>query len=231
MSGKVIAVIPAAGSGRRFGAEINKAFVEILGKPLIAWALESFEACGRISEVIPVIGEPDMERARQLFDSSGFEKVRRIAKGGRERQDSVQNALRLVGDRHQRVLIHDAVRPLVDEALIERCIDSLTDCDGVVPGVPLKDTVKEVQDGVTVRTLDRSRLVAVQTPQVFVLGTVLGAYESLSAAGDFLFTDDAAAVEAAGGRIRVVEGNYKNIKITSPEDALIAEAFLRMGHE
>lgn len=227
MTGAAVAIIPAAGAGRRFGAGINKAFVEILGRPVISWVLAAFDACDRISEVIPVIAESDAERARELVDSSGFKKVKRIAKGGRERQDSVQSALRLIGNERATVLIHDAVRPLVDSALIERCLDALPGCDGVVPGVPLKDTVKEVHEGVALRTLDRNRLVAVQTPQVFVLKTVLGAYEALAATGACLFTDDAAAVEAVGGRIAVVEGSYRNIKITSPEDALIAAALMR----
>lgn len=226
MKQNVVAIVPAAGSGRRFSSEVNKAFFEILGKPIVIRVLEFFQKSSLISEIIPVFSEADISRGLDLVETYGLDKIKRVAPGGKERQDSVYNALKLISDRRAVVVVHDGVRPLIDDEILSRSIGALKDCDGVVPGVPLKDTVKEVKDGTAVKTLDRVFLMAVQTPQVFRQETLFSAYTGMMKK-NVLFTDDAAVIEAAGGKITVVEGSHKNIKVTTPEDVFVVEAFLR----
>ena len=225
MEDKAVAIVPAAGVGKRFGSGTNKP-LEILGsKPLLVWALETFEAMPEIKEIIPVIKEADMGCVVDLLEQYRIPKVRRIAPGGRERQESVLHGLNLVEDKKCIVIVHDGVRPLIEPDVVRAAIGALNDCDGVVVGVPVKDTIKEVGGGTIRQTLKRDLLWSIQTPQVFRYETVYNAYmeaekESFSA------TDDSALVERYGGKIRVVMGSYANIKITTPEDLMIAELFL-----
>lgn len=222
-----VAVVPAAGTGKRLGPGTNKPYEKIFGKPLIIWTLEILEASPMIREIIPVIKESDMEYAVELFHQYRLSKVRRIAPGGKERQHSVLHGLRLVDDKEDIIIIHDGVRPFIEERMICEALGLLKDCDGVVVGVPVKDTVKEVQDGQVVGTMNRERVWAVQTPQIFRCGTILSAYEKASEES-FSSTDDSALVERYGGRIKVVNGSYANIKITTPEDLIIAESFFKL---
>lgn len=226
MKQTVIAIVPAAGSGKRFGSETNKAFFEILGKPIVIRTLDVFQKSDVVSEIIPVFSEADIDRGLNLIETYGLDKIKRVAPGGRERQDSVYNALKLIDDRRAVIVIHDGVRPLLDDEILSRCVRALKDCDGVVTGVPLKDTVKEVKDGIALKTLDRGNLMAIQTPQVFRHEALLSAYDRIKNKNR-IFTDDAAVVEAAGGKVTIVEGSHKNIKVTTREDAFIVEAFLR----
>ena len=234
--------MPAAGLGKRFGPGTNKPFQSLSGKPIIVWSLEILEAVVDIAEIIPVLKNEDMEHGAKVFEANSLSKIKKIAPGGRERQDSVYNGLKLIEDKNCIVLIHDGVRPLIDRDLIERTIKELKDCDGVVTGVPLKDTIKEVQslrpelrprvsefgvqsEIIIKKTLNRNILWAIQTPQVFPYNSLFTAYEKAMKEG-FYSTDDAALVERYGGRIKVVMGSYKNIKITTPEDLAIAEFLL-----
>ncbi|MBS1234645.1 MAG: ispD, partial [Nitrospirae bacterium] len=147
--------------------------------------------------------------------------------GGRERQDSVFHGLNLIRHRKSVVLVHDAVRPLIEPSLIQSALQQLNGCDGVVVGVPLKDTVKEVRDGIVRNTPKRDLLWAAQTPQIFPYQVLYDAYEK-AMADSFYTTDDSALVEMNGGVIKMVQGSYANIKVTTPEDLLIAEVFLKM---
>ena len=247
MGERVIAVVPAAGLGKRLGPGTNKPFYTVLGRPLIVWTLEALDRIDEISEIIPVIKEEDMELAAREFDRKRFSKIKRIAPGGRERQDSVYNGLRLLEREETIVLIHDGVRPLVDGRIVRDALASLGGFDGVVPAVPVKDTIKETETcrdrsgssrtragggkretaWYTVRrTLNRDSLWAVQTPQVFRLASIMRAYD-LAMAEQFYATDDSALIERAGGKVRVIEGSYTNIKITTPEDIPLAECLLR----
>jgi 2-C-methyl-D-erythritol 4-phosphate cytidylyltransferase len=228
MRDRVVAIVPAAGTGERFGPGANKPFAGLLGKPMLIWVLEALELSPEIAEVIPVLKAGDMEEGRALVGKSGLSKVKRIAEGGRERQDSVLNALGLVGDAAAAVLIHDGARPLLDERLIRGTLDGLTDgFDGSVAAVPLKDTIKDTdEEGVVVSTLRREALRAVQTPQVFGFDTIFRAYEEAARKG-YYCTDDSALVERLGGRVRLVMGSYENIKVTTPEDLEIAELLLK----
>lgn len=230
MSNKVTAVIPAAGLGKRFGDVANKQFLMLRGKPLLIWALEAFEALPEIYEIIPVLKDGDMESGIRMLEEYGISKVRRIAPGGKERQDSVFHGLKIVDNKKGVVLVHDAARPLIESSLVANAIAKLKDCEGVVVGVPVKDTIKEVEDGEVKHTLRRDRLWSVQTPQVFRYETIYQAYERATKES-FYSTDDSALVEKYGGRIRVVMGSYKNIKITTPEDLKMAELFLEMRED
>ena len=199
----VVGIVPAAGAGERLGADVPKAFAVLGGKPLLEWSLAVLrEVCDRV-----VVAVPEDRAAPPDFVA-----------GGATRSESVRNALDAAPEATIFV-VHDAARPLVTPELVQRCIDALEGFDGVIAAVPVTDTVKEVEDEQIVRTPDRARLWAAQTPQVFradVLRRVA------SGAG----TDDASLVEAAGGRVRVVEGDPENFKVTRPLDVRVAEMLL-----
>ncbi len=222
---KVVAIVPAAGLSKRFGPGTNKPFQNLSGKPIIVWSLEILEAVVDIAEIIPVLKNEDMEHGAKVFEENSLSKIKKIAPGGRERQDSVYNGLKLIEDKNCIVLIHDGVRPLIEKGLIEKAIRELKGFDGVALGVPLKDTIKEAEDGIIKKTLRRDSLWAIQTPQVFPYKNILTAYEKAMKEG-FYSTDDAALIERYGGKIKVTMGSYKNIKITTPEDLAIAEFLL-----
>jgi 2-C-methyl-D-erythritol 4-phosphate cytidylyltransferase len=239
---KVVAVVPAAGMGKRFGPGTNKPFKSLMGKPLIVWSLETLESVVEISEIIPVLKLEDMPYGKKLFEECGLSKIKRLAPGGKERQDSVYNGLKLLDNRNCLVLIHDGVRPFIEKDLIEKAIkalltppapeaevkvgeEKLKGFDGVAVGVPLKDTIKEAENGIIKKTLRRDSLWAIQTPQVFSYKNILAAYKR-AMKERFYSTDDAALVEKYGGKIKIVMGSYKNIKITTPEDLAIAEFLL-----
>ena len=226
MRGRIVAIVPAAGIGRRFGKDENKSFVDLGRKPLLLWALGTLGSMPEVDEIIPVLRKSDMEPALELFERYNITKIKRIAPGGKERQESVFHGLGLVKDSDSVILVHDGARPLITPHVVRNAVGALSGCDGVVVGVPVKDTIKEVAEGGVLRTLNRQSLWAVQTPQIFPFGTVYGAYER-AMRESFYSTDDSALVERYGGRIKVVMGSYRNIKITTPEDLGIAEAFLR----
>jgi 2-C-methyl-D-erythritol 4-phosphate cytidylyltransferase len=234
----IIAVVPAAGSGKRFHSKTKKTFQRLGKEPLIICALKKLEAIDEIREIIPVFKKKDMEYAQEMFKKYHFRKIKKIASGGKERQHSVYNGLKLVADQQSLVLIHDGVRPLIEKTIIKKLIQKISDslrkrerCDGIILGVPVKDTIKEVQfprgrDDETVfvkKTLERNFLWAVQTPQIFLYSSIMNAY--VRAMDDkFYATDDSALVERYGGIIKVIRGSYSNIKITTPEDITVAEA-------
>ncbi|HEB75693.1 MAG TPA: 2-C-methyl-D-erythritol 4-phosphate cytidylyltransferase [Nitrospirae bacterium] len=219
----VVAIVPSAGSGRRFGG--GKTLLDLNGMPVIAHTLGALQAVDEVVEIIPVMRNEEMEKALDIVERYGFTKVKKIAPGGRERQESVSHGLALVERKNCIVLVHDGVRPLVTPSIIRRAVSALGDLDGVVTAVAVKDTIKEVSDGMVKKTLDRKRLFAVQTPQVFPCRVLMQAYAEALRSG-LHFTDDAALVEHCGGRVKVIEGDYSNIKITTREDLVLAEAFL-----
>ncbi|MFN3395227.1 MAG: 2-C-methyl-D-erythritol 4-phosphate cytidylyltransferase [Thermodesulfovibrionales bacterium] len=231
MREKVIAIVPAAGAGKRFGS--NKPFHLLLDVPLIIWPLRVLNGVEQIEEIIPVLKESDMEKGVELFERFNLSKIKRIAPGGKERQDSVYNALRLIKDKKSLILIHDGARPLIDDNLIIETIRGLGDYDGIITGVPVKDTIKEVRpsggDNIVIRTPNRETLWAIQTPQVFRYEILMKAYEE-AMNKRFYSTDDAALVESISGRIKVIMGRYDNIKVTTPEDIAVIEGFKRMAN-
>ncbi|MBI5100566.1 MAG: 2-C-methyl-D-erythritol 4-phosphate cytidylyltransferase [Nitrospirae bacterium] len=227
MGKNVVAIVPAAGMGRRFGEGTNKTLEILAGRPMMVWALEALESIAEVTEIIPVIKDGDMALTADLVEEYHISKVRRIAPGGKERQNSVFHGLRLVDDRESIVIVHDGARPLIEPAVISGAIRQMEGCDGVVVGVPVKDTVKEARDGFVGKTLDRGALWSVQTPQIFYYDVLFRAYERAMKEG-FYSTDDSALVERYGGTIKIVQGSYTNIKVTTPEDLNIAELFLKM---
>ena len=226
MKEKVIAIVPGAGLGKRFGPDTNKPFHLLLDKPLIVWTLEVFESMDEVREAIPVLKAPDMETGIEMFERYGLSKVKRIAPGGRERQDSVYNALKLIKDSDDLVLIHDGARPLIDSGIVRTALQNISGFDGVVVGVPVKDTIKEVADSIVKRTLKRETLWAIQTPQIFIQRTLVKAYRE-AMAEKFYSTDDAALLERSGGKVKIIMGSYSNIKVTTPEDIPLAEHLLK----
>lgn len=227
----VTAIVPSAGLSRRFG--MNKPFLMLLNKPLIAWTLLALNEVDEVTEIIPVLKKEDMDRGLELVERFSITKVKKIASGGAERQDSVLNGLRLISDNPHLVLIHDGVRPLTPKSLIQNTISELLspaakNYDGVITAIPLKDTIKETDENLFVRkTLRRETLCCVQTPQVFRYDTIISVYLKAVSEG-FLGTDDSCLVEIYGGRVKVIMGSYRNIKITTPEDLIIAEVFLNI---
>jgi len=227
---KVIAVVPSAGAGRRFGSGTNKPFASLKGKPLIIWTLEALGAASCIREIIPVVREADLDFFAEILDEYRMPKVRRIVPGGKERQDSVFNGLRTIDGKNSIVLVHDGARPLIDPAFINEAVKQLEGYDGVVAGVPVKDTIKEVGGGIIGRTLQRDVLWAVQTPQIFPYEKIYDAYQKAKLES-FCATDDSSLVERYGGRVKMVMGSYANIKITTPEDLQIAEVLLKQKED
>jgi len=234
---KIAAIVPAAGLGRRFGAGENKSLFEFMGKPLVVWALQALQSVDEIAEIIPVVKEEDLKAAAHLVERFKIAKVRHIVPGGRERQDSVYNGLRALNKNTSIVVIHDGARPLVDGLLIKNSISELDSVDGIVAGIPVKDTIKEVKADsrcssnnglIVLSTLNRNVLWAVQTPQTFHYTKIMEAHSRAHAEG-FYATDDAALIEHYGGRVSIIHGSYLNLKITTLEDVIIAETLYLRG--
>lgn len=237
MSDKVIALVPSAGLGLRFcrGVAANpdypvgKQYAMLGGRPLIVWALEALERSEMVDEIIPVCKAGDELVVMALALEHGIKQVRRVVTGGVERQDSVLNGLRAIEGFKGIVIVHDGVRPFLTDVIIRRTIEGISGADGAVASVIPKDTIKEIgPDGIVTRTPVRDMLRLVQTPQAFRYDTLRNAYEHAEADG-LRATDDAALVEHYGGRVRLTEGAYTNIKITTPEDLLLAVALVREG--
>src|SRR6476659_8071366 len=208
-------VLVAAGAGERLGAERPKAFAGLAGRPLLAESLERLDASDWIDAIVvaapPGWEEPAILLAEELVAS----KVAAVVTGGGTRAESVRVALTEVPDDALVVLVHDAARPLVDDAVIERLLGRLAEgVDGVVPGVAIGDTVKRVDRGIVAETIDREALVAVQTPQAFVADRLRAAYAGELAGA----TDCASLVERAGGRVAVVAGDARLVKVTTADD-------------
>lgn len=226
---KVIGLIPAAGMGKRMGAAINKQYLLVSGQPILARTIGMFEAAAVIDQVYLVIPEAEIDYCkRELVGTGRFNKVRSIVPGGSERQHSVLNGLRAVSDADSEdiVLIHDGVRPFVTPEILERVAQAAQLHGAALVAVPAKDTIKMVDDGVVAGTPARNRLWLAQTPQAFRYGLIREAHERAAAEG-YLGTDDSSLVERMGKKVHVVMGDYRNIKITTPEDLVLAEAFLQ----
>lgn len=217
-------VVVAAGNSSRMGNTGNKQFLMLEGQPVLAHTLQAFDFLPEISEIIVVTREEDILLVNDLVKDYGIRKVKAVIPGGTTRQESVVCGIR---EAHESmVLIHDGARPFVTEEEIYRVLDALDDYAAVIPGVPVKDTVKRVnpQSEVT-ETLQREELMAVQTPQGFVTEQILAAHQKAKE-DRISVTDDASVAEYAGIRVKIVPGSYENIKITTPEDIILAEAIL-----
>ena len=213
------AIIVAAGSGTRM-AGADKLFTEVAGQPLLAHAIAPFQECASIERIVLVMASLNLKRGRDLVERYGFTKATALVKGGERRQDSVRLGLEALGGCDY-VAVHDGARPLVTPELIARGLEAARETGAAAPALPIADTVKEAgPNGIVLRTLDRSRLWAVQTPQVFRCELLMRAHREVTAD----VTDDAAMVEAVGERVRLFEGSRANIKVTMVEDLKLIKA-------
>lgn len=225
---KITALVLAAGSGKRMQSNTAKQYMLLGGKPLVCYALEAFE-CSLVDEIIMVTGAGETEYCKnEIVKKYGYTKVTQIVAGGKERYHSVYHGLKAIKETDY-VLIHDGARPFVTEEIICRTIDEVKKEKACVVGMPVKDTIKIVaQDGYSSVTPERKNVWMVQTPQAFSYKLILHAYEKVIAAGDDSVTDDAMVLEHADHLpVKLVEGSYRNIKITTPEDMKVAELFLK----
>ncbi len=226
---RVVALIPAAGRGRRMGADRPKAFLPLSGLPLLAHTLRKFEDCPAVIEILPLVPGEEVSFCRELISKAGLKKIPRVLPGGPERQDSVYAGLQAIVGSPDVVMIHDGARPFVSAELIEKVLGAIEHWPAVAAALPVGDTLKEVSpEGQVLQTLDRSRFWVMQTPQSFRYDLILRAHEQARAEG-FSGTDDASLVERLGIPVRVISGSRFNMKITTPEDLILAEALLNHG--
>ena len=216
------AVIVAAGSASRMGG-IDKVMAPLGGEPMILRTVRTFQNCGAIKEIVIVTREDLILPITELC--GGFDKVRAVVRGGDSRQASVKLGLSALTDKMELAAVHDGARPLVSEAVIDRTIRAAHTYGGAAPVVSVKDTIKVFEGGFIASTPDRETLRAVQTPQVFDLDLLRGALEKADKDGAAV-TDDCSAVERLGFKIRLVEGEERNLKVTTPMDLKIAEMLL-----
>lgn len=220
----VCAVIVAAGSSRRMGGE-NKLLLPLDDAPVLAHTLSAFEKCTAIRDIVLVCREQDILPYSDLARAFGISKLRTVTRGGDSRTASVLAGITAAPEDTGLVAVHDGARPLVSEAVITEAVYAAAEYGSAAPVVPVKDSIKRIQDGNIAADVPRDTLAAVQTPQVFDRALLTRALET-AARENRSFTDDCAAVEAMGQAVRATHGSYENIKITTPEDILVAEAFL-----
>jgi len=217
---RVAAIVVAAGAGKRFGQ--MKQFVYLKGKPVLEWTLEKFQAHEEVGSIVLVLPDEEDRKHYQMR----YGKIIDVVRGGEKRQDSVWQGFRLLDQATtELVLVHDGARPLVDGRLISRIIAETRAAGAAIPVVPFEDTAKEVREGLVVRTVDRRGLFRVQTPQGFLYPVLQKALDA-ARRDRFYGTDEAMLVERAGLPVRAVEGDPRNIKITTPLDLKVAEALL-----
>jgi 2-C-methyl-D-erythritol 4-phosphate cytidylyltransferase len=227
---KADAVIVSAGKGLRFMEGKKKQFYFLGGKPILAHTLDQFETCPLIRSIHLVVGQEDMDYClKEIIEKNKFQKVSKIVPGGKRRQESVKNGMDALPKDTDIVVIHDGVRPFVTKAMIEDSIHSAVRYGAVILAMPVKETIKiSNPDGTVLKTLDRESLWQIQTPQTFQVKVIKEAYYRATEDG-FIGTDDASLVERLGVKVHILPGSYTNIKITTPEDLLLANLFLKMN--
>lgn len=225
------AIVLAAGKGTRINSKIQKQFLEVEGKPVIYYSLKCFQESLLIRDIILVTGEESLSYCKEeIVKRFGFSKVKKVTAGGKERYDSVYAGL-CACDNTDYVLIHDGARPFVTEEMLERTCLSVKETGACVVGMPAKDTIKiSDRNKMVESTPAREKVWLVQTPQAFRYSLIKESYESIRCKDMSGITDDAMIVEQERGvKVALVHGSYENLKITTPEDLIIAEAFLRCG--
>lgn len=232
---KTTAIVLAAGQGKRMGSDVAKQFLLLDGKPVLYYSLKNFEE-SLVDDVILVTGDGMKDYCREnIVEKYGFQKVRAIVTGGKERYHSVAYGLRAVEAGCDYVLIHDGARPFADPSIIERGVEAVQKYGACVVGMPVKDTIKiSDENGFCESTPNRNRVWMIQTPQIFSYPLIHGAYEKLLQEEKHLLekgvaiTDDAMVAELfTDQKVKFVEGSYQNIKLTTPEDLKVAEVFLK----
>ena len=219
-------VVPAAGLGKRMGMDEPKQFLKFHGQPILIHTLTLFESFPEIDEMVVVADHKEIGRTQKMIKEAGLQKVTHVVPGGKERQESVYLGLKKIST--DWVMVHDAVRPFVSHEAVSRLLEAARMHGAAILAVPVKDTVKMVDDaGIVENTPDRKRLWAVQTPQAFRREVLLSAHEHFSKR-ETVATDDSMLVEEMGVDVRVVLGEYTNIKLTTPDDLYLAEAIYQM---
>jgi 2-C-methyl-D-erythritol 4-phosphate cytidylyltransferase len=226
---KCIAIVLAGGKGKRMESDIPKQYIELNGKPILYYALNEFENCSIIDEIILVTGKDDITYCKEnIVDKYSFNKVTNIIEGGKERYHSVNNGLLAIDDCDY-VFIHDGARPMIQNSTIMKAYECVKEFKACVVAVQTKDTIKIAdEEGFISVTPNREKLWNIQTPQVFEWGIIKKAYDILMESDCNNITDDAMVVEnMLNFKVKLVQGTYENIKVTTPSDLVIASAFLR----
>lgn len=223
-------VIPAAGMGKRMNNNINKQYIKLEGKEVLARTVEKFNNNKFIDEIIVVARADEVEFCKEnIINRYGFDKVKSIISGGNERMNSVYNGLKKVKKDCNIVLIHDGARPFITDKIIKQSIDETIKFDSTVVGVKVKDTIKIVDNNnKVIDTPDRDYIWAVQTPQTFKYDIIMGCYDK-AISENIKVTDDSMIAEKYGYSVKMILGDYNNIKITTPEDLLFGEKILKEG--
>ena len=216
------AVIVAAGNASRMGG-IDKVMAPLGGEPMIVKSVRTFQECDAVREIVIVTRQDLLVPIMDLCH--GFDKVKTVITGGASRPESVEKGLRALSDKVKLAAIHDGARPLITWQVIDRTIRAAASYGAAAPAIPVKDTVKVVKGGIVAETPDRSQLQAVQTPQIFDIDLLRGALKKAAEDGAQI-TDDCSAVERLGMSVRMVEGDERNIKVTTPLDLKIAEVLM-----
>ncbi|SKA96068.1 2-C-methyl-D-erythritol 4-phosphate cytidylyltransferase [Caloramator quimbayensis] len=221
----VSAVIVAGGKGERMGYDIPKQYINIKGREILAITLDAFESCESIDEIILVVPESYIDFClKNIVEKYCFKKVKKVVKGGLSRQESVYNGLLNCNPHCEVVVIHDGVRPFIQENIIQKSIEGAKKFGACAVGVYVKDTIKVVDDEkFIVSTLKRDELISIQTPQTFKYDLILKSHE-YAKQNNITATDDCALSEGYGCKVKIIEGDYFNIKITTREDIIIARA-------
>ena len=228
---RITAVVPAAGQGIRMSGRtkggLRKPFFVVRKRPILVHTLSALSGSRRIDDIVVIVHKDDVDKCEKLVRRFGLKKVVKVASGGKTRFESVKRGLSCVPKETEIVVIHDGVRPFVDNKMISDSVDACARFGAAVCGVPVVSTVKSVSGDLTVMsTPDRSRLFLVQTPQVFMKETIEKAYR-LPMKDKARITDDSMLVERMGHKVKIVSGSYRNIKVTTPEDIILAKALLK----
>ena len=223
----ISAIILAGGKGKRMGSAISKQFIDIKGKPIIYYTLKKFSENKKIDNIIVVLPEDEVKYFKENILKKYELRINKIVIGGKERQDSVYNALKsLKNSSTDIVLIHDGARPFISESIINECIKFAEIYGAAAPGVMPKDTIKvKNEKNFSVDTPNRANLVSIQTPQVFKFDEILECHEKIRYNGEMV-TDDTMVVEKYGYSVYLYDGEYTNIKVTTPEDLILAERLI-----
>lgn len=220
-------IIVAAGKSRRMNSTVSKQFIFIGGKPILAYTIDAFEKSSLIDKIVLVINEAEIEKCKKIIvNKYNYKKLMKIVPGGKERQNSVFNGLKVLPSETNLVAIHDGARFLITTDIIDRAVRDAYDSNGVIVAMPIQDTIKETNSNKIIsKTFNRDRLWAAQTPQVFPYSIIMKAHEK-AREDNFLGTDDASLVERLGYEVDIVRGSVENIKITTNFDLILAEIIL-----
>lgn len=220
-------IIVAAGKSRRMNSTVSKQFIFIGGKPILAYTIDAFEKSSLIDKIVLVINEAEIEKCKKIIvNKYNYKKLIKIVPGGKERQNSVFNGLKVLPSETNLVAIHDGARFLITPDIIDRAVRDAYDSNGVIVAMPIQDTIKETNSNKIIsKTFNRDRLWAAQTPQVFPYSIIMKAHEK-AREDNFFGTDDASLVERLGYEVDIVRGSVENIKITTNFDLILAEIIL-----